>query len=324
MFRKNRGLFLLTAALLLISLALAGCGYEPDISAPERVEIERSTDWRGALLYIADESGPNADWGSIRIFDNVSGLVEKTVGQLQAAAPSDMYVTPEGSSMYVASSANGLIDKFRWDGNSWIGSGVTVETPASSLLALKAGPDGRLYAVDGSPGAAGRILILDPATDSLAAESITIPSLDSASGIAWSADGSKAYVAGMAAGSSGPVLLIASWPTAQISGSINLPLAQAHQVMSAPDGRFVYVMGRGEVLKVDPAAGVVAGSIKPAPGTEIDYLDADFSADGRYLFVTGTPPGASSNLYVIDLQTGIVINTVQRISSKANGIQRVE
>lgn len=324
MFRRKIAALLLFAALFSLLGIASGCGYEPDISAPERVEIERRADWQGALLYIADGDGPVPGFGSIRIYDNVSGFVEKTVEQVAAAAPGDVFVTPEGSSMFVAG-GNGLIDKFRWDGNNWISGGVTVETPATALLALKSGPDQKLYAVDGSPGAGvGRIYVLDPANDQLAPEPILIPTLSAASGIAFSPDGSTAYVTGTAAGTSAAQLLFLSWPSAQIEGIMDMPMASVHQVTAAPDGRFVYVAGRGEVLKVDPVAKTVAASYKPAPETGTDYTDADFSADGRFLFVVGTPPGRDSTLYVLDLETLSVVKTVEHISSKANGIQRVE
>ncbi|MBE0429449.1 MAG: hypothetical protein IBX61_06210 [Thermoleophilia bacterium] len=309
---------------LFILLFGAGCGYEPDTSAPQRTDIDRSPDWRGALLYIADRDGPTEGFGSVRVYDNVSGFVEMTVEQTRAAAPSDLYITSEGSSMYVASSANGLIDKFRWDGNSWIRGTFDIETPSSSLDALAAGPDGRLYAVDATPGGgAGRLFVLDPQTDQVGDDPLVIPALASVSGISWSSDGAAAYVAGKAAGTGTSVLLILSWPSGQVAGSIDLLTDDTRHVATSPDGRFVFIMGRGEILKTDPSSGTVIGSLKPDPGAAIQYTGGDFSADGRFLFVTGTDPGGG-NLYVIDLETEAVVNTVNQISRQAGGIQRVK
>ena len=306
-------------------ILMPGCGNEPDLSAPERIEVERSADWHGALLYIADRSGPAADRGSIRVYDNVSGFVEKTIEQVSAAEPSEAFVTPDGSSMYAASFANGLIDRFRWDGNAWIRGSFDIETPATSLLTLKAGPDGRLYSIDGSAGfQSARVYALDPATDRLAPDAIDIPALRSASGISWSLDGSRAYVAGISSASQTPVLLEIDWPAGTVIRSIEMPLAQSGKVVTAPDGRFVYVTGRGQILKMESATGAIAGYLNPGLNAAIDYSDADFSADGRFIFIAGTQPGNDSTLFVVDLESGALVNTVEHISKRADGLQRVE
>jgi len=309
---------------VLIIPPASGCGYEPDVSAPERVEIERSRDWHGALLYIADEMGPNPEFGSIRVYDSVSGLVEKTVEQVKAASPSDVFVTKEGSSLFVSSAANGLIDKFRWDGNNWISGGVTLEPDASSILALRPGPDGRIYALDGTPGmSTTRLFAIDPVTGGMDQGPATTLPVERASGISWSLDGSKAFIAGHTAGTASPVLAITAWPPAQSASVVGLPVEAAHQVVTSPDGGTVYIMSRGQIIKVDPVSGTLVGSIVSSVGN-VEYMDADFSADGRFLFATGNAPGANGVLYVFDLQTGAMVHSVENIGVKINGIQRVE
>ena len=324
---NHKNLTGLSGAILTLGLAffLSGCASTPDTSAPERTVVERSADWHGALLYIADAQGPDPDWGSVRIYDNVSGFVEKTVEQTQAAAPSDEYVTPGGSSMYVTSSVNGKIEKFRWDGNNWI-HGPVIETPAQHLFAIVRGPDQNLYAAaDGSPGATGLFYRLDPSTDRLAASPVTFPALTVAGGMSWSPDGATAYVSGARA-SGEAALLIAAWPSASVKAEVVLPgVTQANEVVTSPDGRSVYVMCRGRIFKVDPASSAVAATLAPAADPEAIYYDADFSADGRYMFTTATlPGGADSTLYVIDLTDGSVVRTVKHIGIKAMGIQRTE
>lgn len=316
--------FLINCSLFCLFLVV-GCGYQPDTSAPERVEVTRVTGWQGSLLYIADETGPTQAWGSIRVYDNISGFVEITVEQVKAAAPSDMYVTPDGGSLFAASSANGVIEKFRWDGNSWIRAGVIIETPASSLLTLKPGPDGQLYAVDGTPASGrGQILTVDPRTDKSAMGMLSFPDLGGASGISWSNDGATAFIAGTSGDDNSSVLLVVSWPSAQIMKKIDLPLAHTRQAVTSPDGKSVYIMGSGSIAKVDVATGAVSSSLNPSPEASTDYADADFSADGSSMFVTGSPPGGDSNLYIVSLETGLLLNEVKHISAKAGGIQRVE
>ena len=307
----------------LAAAGLAGCGFEPDTSAPQRTVVNRSADWHGALLYVADENGPTTGWGSIRVYDNVSGFVEKTVEQTAAAAPSDVYVTPDGGTMYVASKANGRIDQFQWDGNNWHEGNATIDTPASQLLALVPGPDGKLYAADGAPpNGVARLLAVDPAANSMTGAELDFPGYSVAHGAAWSADGSQMFVPVTGPGGSG--LLFVSWPGAAPASFVSLPSAPVNEAVTSPDGRFVYVMGRGEIFKVDVAGRAVAATINPAPEPGTDYYGAAFSADGRYLFVTATPPGSDSTLYIIDLTTNSVASKVKHISVRANGIKRAE
>lgn len=317
--------FFCAAIILSMVLTAGGCtSSPPDTSAPQREVIERTADWQGSLLYIADQDGPEPDWGSIRIYDNVSGFVEESIEQTFSAGPSDVYVTPDGSSMYVSSILNGRIDKFRWDGKNWYRSGDVIDSPTSSLLTLVAGPEGRLYAADGAPETTpGGFFVVDPLDDTLAAEELTFPELASVSGICWNNDGTRAFVSG--AGLQGtPVLLSITWPSGEPAGSVQLPIAAAHEVVSSPDGRQVFVMGSTGIVLIDAASMTVIGTWNPAGLPDVDYYDADFSADGRFMFTAGTAPGSDSTLYVIDLSDGATVHTVNHISRRANGILRVE
>ena len=310
--------------LLLLSTLIAGCTDEPpDTSAPERIEIIRGDGWQDALLYIADENGPEEGWGSIRIYDNVSGFVEASVEQTGAAAPSDMFVTPDGSSMYVASGANGAIEKWRWTGNSWIDGNVTIETPAASLSALVPGPDGRLYATQAQPALAeGAIHVIDYNADRLANATVTIPGLSSVDGIAWSQDGSTAFITGTGPG--GPSLFQLAWPAKTLIATSPLPIKRAHELVLSPNGRYLYVCASGDIIMLDSATGAIVKTLNPGPEADEDYFDAAFSGDGGFMFVTGSTPANGGNLYVIDLATNSVVKTVKHVGAKANGIQRVE
>ncbi len=315
----------LSATLVLLLVAAAGCtSSPPDTSAPQRQVIDRTADWQGALLYIADQDGPVPEWGSIRIYDNVSGFVEESIEQTSAAGPADVYVTPDGSSMYVASIANGRIDEFRWDGRNWNRSGNVIDSPAASLLTLSPGPDGMLYAADGTPGSGdGRLYVLDPESGSLAPEPLTFDSLEAIRGIAWNHEGTRAYVSGSKT-SGAPVLLDAAWPAAAESASVELPLQQANKAAVSPDGSQVFVMGNGGIARVDAASMTVIGTWNPAGQPGIVYYDAAFSADGVYMFTAGTDPASDSTLYVIDLRDGSLVHSVNHVSRRANGILRVE
>ncbi len=304
-------------------LYTSGCiATEPDTSAPQRKEIARTDDWQGALLYLADEAGPIDSWGSIRVYDNVSGFVEKTVEQTLAAGPSDVYVTGDGSTMYVSSLANGRIDQFHWNGNNWSRGNNTINSPSLSLLTLVPAPDGLLYAADGISTDGGRFFILDPDTGRLDDRELAVPALTAARGISWAADDSAAFISGIGAG--GPVLFKLSWPAETVSGSLALPVPQPHQVVTAPDGASLFIMGQGAITKVDPGTMTVLATIQPSGSPATEYMDGAFSADGRYLFTAGTEPGADSTLYVIDLASLGVVHTVPHVSARANGIQRVE
>ena len=314
-----------TAMLMLLVLITGGCtASPPDTSAPQRQVIDRGSDWQGALLYIADQDGPVPEWGSVRIYDNVSGYVEESIEQTSAAGPSDVYVTPDGSSLYVSSIANGRIDKFRWDGRNWNRSNDVIRSPSSSLLTLVPGPDGRLYAADGAPEAGpGGLYILDPQTDELAPEVLTFTGLQSVSGISWGDGGKRAYVGGV--GDSGsPALLAVTWPAGGVAGSVALPQPAINQVVTSPDGRQVFVMGAGGITRVDAASLAIIDTLNPAGVPGISYYDADFSADGRYMFTAGTAPEGDSTLYITDLAAGTTVHSVNHISRRANGILRVE
>lgn len=319
--RKSAGC-VLTAFILSCFLLMAGCTDQPpDTSAPERIEVDRSGGWQKALLYIADENGPVEGWGSIRIYDNISGYVEKTVEQTAAAAPSDMFVTHDGGSMYVASSANGVIDKFRWDGNNWIDSGVTIETPASSLSMLASGPDGRLYAADKAPASGiGTLYILDPANDKLLDPAITFPELSYVTGITWSPDGLFAYISGD--GNGGSQLLKTRWPANLNEKTVPLPVHDIHEAVMSPDGRQIYVLARGNIIEVSAVDLSIAGIYRLTAEPDDVFYDADFSEDGKYMFVTGFMPGKDGTLYIVDLSTKTVVHSVKHIAVKAAGIQR--
>ena len=71
-------------------------------------------------------------------------------------------------------------------------------------------------------------------------------------------------------------------------------------------------------------AGAILSSFSPAPEPSTAYVDADFSADGSSLFITGSPAGGDSNLYIMDRETGALLKEIKHISMKAGGVQRVE
>jgi len=311
------------SCLVLLPLACTDAG--PDTSAPQRTVIDRSPDWQGALLYIADENGPVAGWGSVYVYDNVSGFVEKTVEQTAAASPVDVFVTRDGGSMYVAGANNGRIDKFRWDGNNWIRGGITIETPAQLITSLAPGPDGQLYitAAD-SNGSAVKIYRVNTAADSIEGKPLDFPQLSSLHGIAWSPDGSTVYLSGN--GTDGQSrLAIASWPSLAIKGWVELPGSpRTNQVLVGADGRYVHVMTEGRIFKIDSISMALASASTPSGRPDTTYLDGALSADGRFMFVTGRTAGEDSSLYIIDLTNDAVVKTVKHMGDSAGGIQRVE
>ncbi len=313
----------LLAALLFMFFAGGCASDDPDTSAPRRAVIDRTADWQGALLYIADESGPLAQWGSIRVYDNVSGFVEKTIEQSAAATPVDTFVTADGSSMYVAGK-NGRIDKFRWDGNNWNRGAVTIDVPSKEIGALKPSPDGNIYAVASETGATGGLYRIDTAVDRADLQPLAATPLTSLRGVSWSPDGLSVYLAG-ATGEGQYRLYADSWPTMQVKGFIDLPdTALVNQAETSADGRFVFIAAKGKVFKADIGSMAVAGSFAPSGNPETVYADCALSADGRFLFTDGKTPGEDSTLYVIDLVSGATVKSVRHISDTAGGIQRVE
>jgi DNA-binding beta-propeller fold protein YncE len=315
---------LLPVAALSVALILNGCTDEsPDTSAPERIEIDRSADWQGALLYIADPGGPVEGWGSIRIYDNVSGFVEATVEQTFAASPSDVFVTSDGSKMYVSSMANGSVDIFFWDGNGWRRGTRTIETPTLSILAMDSGPDGFLYISGRTPDSqSGAIYKLDPSTDRVADEPIVIPELNEARGITWAAGGTVAFVTGT--GPNGATLLQLDWPAATTLTSASLTVETVNQPLASPDGTALFIACRDQVLIADPTSGNVTGALPTTGIAGTDYYDVAFSADSRFLFAPGTAPEGGTTLYIFELETGDLVQEVTRVSVDAKGIERVE
>ena len=242
--------FILILDVALMLLFFSGCtSGEPDTAAPERTVIDRTADWQGALLYISDAAGPVPAWGSIRIYDNVSGFVEKTVEQSVAANPSDVYVTRDGGSMYVSGTDNGRIDKFRWDGNNWNRGGVVIDTPARTITSIAAGPDGGLYITADDSGPAGTIYQVNTGTDKVEANPVSITALADLRGISWSPDGLTAYLSGNSPEGVSR-LVIASWPTLEIKGLVDLPgTSRANRSIVSQDGRVIYVMAEGLIDK---------------------------------------------------------------------------
>ncbi|MHB1002858.1 MAG: YncE family protein [Thermoleophilia bacterium] len=315
--------FLTILLLALTALLPAACTDEsPDTSAPERIEIDRSDDWQGALLYIADGDGPVSGWGSIRIFDNVSGFVETSVEQTMAANPSDLYVVEDGSQMYVSSMANGTVDMFFWDGNGWRRGTREIDTPAPALFAIEAAPDGMLYLTGSSGDGSGALYRLDQATDNLAGDPIVIAGISAARGITWSADETTAFVTGD--GPAGPSLLVLAWPGATTAATVPLPVATVNQPQISPDGLTLFIACRGEILTAEPATGRITGSLQPSDAPDTDYYDVAFSADGRFLFAPGTASGGDVTLYVVEVATGATVTQITHVGKKANGIKRVE
>jgi len=316
---------LLLASLGLLAILPLGCtSYEPDTSAPQRQIIERPTEWQGALLHIADQNGPNPALGSVRIYDNISGFVEKTVDQTMAAAPVDMYVTRDGGTMYVAGNDNGRIDKFRWDGNNWIRGGITIDTPAQSITAMAAAPDGKLYftAIDGEPP--GKIYMLNMDIDRVEDGPLSVRQIAELRGIAWSPDGNTVYLSGIGQDRL-PRLFAARWPTLESLGWTDLAgTEQANQAVASVDGGLIYVMAQGRIYMVNPMSSSVTGTLTPSENMETSYSDGALSADGRFLFVTGNLAGEQASLYIIDLSNNSLVKKVGHVAETARGVQRVE
>ena len=316
---------LLLTSVAFIFIMLAGCtSEEPDTSAPRRQVIERTADWQGALLYIADQNGPNPAFGSIRIYDNITGFVEKTINQSIAAAPADMYVTPDGGTMYVAGSENGRIDKFRWDGNNWIRGGVAIDSPAVSIFAMAPAPNGMLYftARDGEPF--GKIFKLDISADRVEQDPLSVPQLSELRGISWSPDGNTVFLSGM--GRDGKAqLLKATWPSLEILGRVDLSEASGvNQVVTSIDGSRIFVMAEGRIYIVDSASFSVTGMMDPSGNPQTSYSDGAISADGRYLLLAGNLAGERASLYIVDLSNNSLVKRVGNVAEKAGGVQRAE
>lgn len=327
---KNHSIYLfvarfsVTLAVLVIVLASVGCVDDPDTSAPQRTVIDRTPDWRGALLYIADENGPVPGWGSVRVYDNVSGFVEKTVEQTAAAGPADIYVTRDGGSMYVAGAENGRIDKFRWDGNNWIRGGVTLDLPVTSVSAVMPGPDGKLYVAANGGDQQGRLYRLDLTTDRVEDQPVLLPSLFDVQGAAWSPDGSTIYLSGRSPQGQWQ-LCSASWPSLSGERCLGLPeTTGASKPVVTGDGRSVLIMAPERILTIDPVAMTVRGTFTPADNPATMYSDGALSTDGNFLFVTGKVAGQFSTLFVVSLNDNKTVHTVKNISDTARGIQRVE
>lgn len=316
---------LLLTSVAIVVIMLVGCtGEEPDTSAPRRQVIDRTADWQGALLYIADRTGPNPAFGSIRIYDNVTGFVERTIDQSIAAAPSDMYVTPDGGAMYVTGSENGRIDKFRWDGNNWIRGGVIIDTPASSIFAMAPAPDGMLYFTADDGGPSGKIYQLNMIADQAEPTSVSVPQLSELRGIAWSPDGNTVFLPGLGQDRTAQ-LLAARWPSLEILGRVDLSGATGvNQAVTSIDSSRIYVMAEGRVYIVDPASLSVTSTIEPSGNPQTSYSDGAISADGRYLLLVGNQAGDRASLYIVDLSNNSLVKKVGNVAEKAGGMQRAE
>jgi YVTN family beta-propeller protein len=276
----------------------------------------------GKMAYVINSQHGNAPGGSVLVIDTATDTQIMTVTGFNEAPlnnPSGVAFSPDGKKAYVVNSFDGVTNA-----PAFI---AVIETKSNRVTSYVPGYadnyyDALLGGVAFSPilkkayvtFESGTVLVINTENDTQAG---TVAVGSGAQGVAFSADGSKAYVACYDDASVAVINAVTDQKTGTISGSdITFP----SEVAFSPDGKKAYVTNpppaglkqeghasnKGVVVVInantDKETGTVAGYDGVFPQA------VAFSPDGKKAYVTDNTP--DSVVFVVDTATDTVIGNV--------------
>ncbi|MFN3476025.1 MAG: cytochrome D1 domain-containing protein [Candidatus Methylomirabilales bacterium] len=265
--------------LLFFSLALAG-----------RVQ--------GQALYVAI-GGENA----IAFVDLATRKVEKFPIE-GAQEPHAVALSPDRKTIYVGNAADGKVMVV----DAATKKTVKVVEGAHAVCGMVWSLDGQtLYLTDMKTG---RLHQFNPASQEVMG---SFPVAESLCGLDFLRDGKRAFIGNMLPG--GQVVVL-DWETKQVVEKIPVGM-MPHHVAVTPDGKNLYVTvgGEGVVAKLDLATQKIAAKI-PTGGDPHAIL---ITPDGKrgYVTVRGKPQAGESSIFVLDLETGRIVDQIPGIGPRA-------
>lgn len=258
----------------------------------------RAEEVRGQALYVA-VAGENA----IALVDLAAKTVEKFPIE-GAKEPHAVALSHDRKIIYVGNAVGGKVV---------VVDAVTKKTlrvveAANSLCGMTWSPDRQmLYLTDMKDG---RIYQFNPTSETVIG---SIPVAERLCGLDFARDRKKAFTGNMIAG--GQVVVL-DWETKKVIEKIPVG-TMPHHVGMTPDGKSLYVSvgGEGVVAKIDLATGKIVEKIR----TGGDPHAVLIAPDGRtgYVTVRGKPQAKDSSIFVLDLDSGKIVDQISGIGPRA-------
>ncbi|WP_185921788.1 beta-propeller fold lactonase family protein [Streptomyces sp. WAC06614] len=220
------------------------------------------------------------------------------VGQL----PQGLAVTPDGNHVYVANTSSNTVSVIDTGTNrvtATVRDDVGEDPFGVATAVTPTGP--RAYVTNGD----GNVVVIDT---SLTVPRViaTIPVSQDPQQVAFSADGSRAYVAGLNGAGTGAVSVIDTATNAVIR-TLTLPGSTPYGVATGPSGSDVYVTDteNDAVLVIDPAGQAVTATVSVGDRP----FGVVYSSDGNYVYVANFGDSTVSRIGAY-LQEPEVVNTL--------------
>lgn len=253
---------------------------------------------QGQALYVA-VGGENA----IALVDLATKKIEKFPVE-GAKEPHAVALSPDGKILYVGNAADGKVVIVDAATRKTLG----VVGAASSLCGMTWSHDRQtLYLTDMKDG---RIYEFNPASRQVIG---SIPVAERLCGLDFAHGRKRAFTGNMVAG--GQVIVL-DWESKKVVEKI--PIGKMpHHVGLTPDGKRLYVSvgGEGLVAAIDLSTGKIIEKIQ----TGGDPHAVLIAPDGRRAYVTvrGKPRARDSSIFVLDLETGTIIDQISGIGPRA-------
>ena len=241
----------------------------------------------GGRAYAAVDTGQVA---GVAVIDTATN-VPLTIVPI-TCCPGSLALNPGGTRLYVADGELGqlnVVDVALAESNP--AGAVIAVVPVASANRVAVAPDGARVYVTGMD----EVVVLSTATNAVIG---TIPVGTGPIGVAFTPDGTRAYVAN----STASTLSVIDTATSAVTATIALPTgAQPSEVAVTPDGTRVYVtnFGGDSVSIVNTATQSVTATI--AVGSRAEPGAVAISPDGRRIFVS---QGGTESVAVIDGSPG--------------------
>lgn len=253
---------------------------------------------QGQALYVAI-GGENA----IAFVDLTTKKVEKFAIE-GAKEPHAVALSPDQKTIYVGNSGDGKV--------------VVVDAATKKTVKVVEGANvvcGMTWSLDRqtlylTDMKTGRIYRFNPSSQKVMG---SLPVAESLCGLDFTQDGRRAFTGNMLPG--GQVVVL-DWETKQVVEKIPVGM-MPHHVALTPDGKSLYVTvgGEGVVAKLDLTTQKIVAKI-PTGGDPHAVL---ITPDGQrgYVTVRGKPQAGDSSIFVLDLETGRIVDQIPGIGPRA-------